>query len=70
MPARVMGSCAGIILSITLIWSIRHNADIILIFLEHNASVSENCERCMQTLLATRSRYRMYEVDKSGNILF
>ena len=28
---------------------------IMLIFLEHNASVSENCERCMQILPATRS---------------
>ena len=38
-------------------------ASIILIFLEHNASVSEDCERCMQILPATRSR--MYKVDKS-----
>ena len=39
-----------------------HNAGVILIFLQHNAIVSE---KCMQVLLATRSR--MYEVDKSGN---
>ena len=33
------------------IWSIRHNAGIILIFLQHNAVVSENCEKCIQILL-------------------
>ena len=44
-----------------------HNAGIILIFLQHNAVVSENCEKCMQILPATRSR--MYKVDKSGNSL-
>ena len=31
---------------------------------EHN---TENCQKCMQTLPATRSR--MYKDDKNGNIL-
>ena len=44
-----------------------NNAGIILILLQHNAVISENCEKCMQILPATRSR--MYKVDKSGNIL-
>ena len=47
--------------------ALRHNAGIILIFLQHNAVVSENCDKCRQILPATRSR--IYEVDKSGNIL-
>ena len=38
-----------------------HNAGIILIFLRYNAVGSENCEKCMQILPATRSR--MYKVD-------
>ena len=33
--------------------ALRHNAGIILIFLQHNAVVSENCENCMQILPAT-----------------
>ena len=58
-----------IILSIILyLEHIRHNAGIILIFLQHNAVVSENCETLMQILLVTRSR-TMFKVDKSGNNL-
>ena len=49
------------------IWSIRHNADIILIFLQYNAVVSENCEKCMQILPTTPAR--MYKVDNNANIL-
>ena len=57
-----------IILSIKYyICSIRHNTGIILIFLQHNVVVSENCERCMQILPATRSR--MYKVDKRNSRL-
>ena len=49
-----------------------HNAisgasGIILILLQHNAVVSENCEKCMQILPATAAR--MYKVDKSAKIL-
>ena len=44
------------------------NADIILIFLQYNAFVSENYDKCMQILPATHSRM-YYKVDKSGNIL-
>ena len=44
-----------------------HTDGIILIFLRHNAVVSENYEKCMQILPATHSR--MYKVDQSGNIL-
>ena len=40
---------------------------IILIFLQHNAVFSENCEKCMQILPATPAR--MFKVDKSANIL-
>ena len=39
----------------------------IQIFLQHNAVVCENCEKCMQTLIVTRSR--MYKLDKSGKRL-
>ena len=39
-----------------------HNAGIIPIFLEHNASVSENCERCMQIIILPATRSRMYKV--------
>ena len=42
------------------IWSIRHNAGIILIFLQHNGVVSENCEKCMQILPGTRSGIDWY----------
>ena len=35
--------------------------------MQHNAVVSENCEKCMQILPATPAR--MYPVDKSANIL-
>ena len=35
--------------------------------MEHNAVVSENCEKCMRILPANPAR--MYKVDKSGNIL-
>ena len=47
--------------------SIMHNAGIILIFLEHNTSVSENCERCMQICeqLALRECAKL---TKEGNI--
>jgi len=45
------------------IWSIRHNAGIILTFLQHYAVVSENCEKCVQILPAIQAR--MYKVDKS-----
>ena len=38
------------------IWSIKHNAGIILIFLQHNAVISENYEKCLKILPATRSR--------------
>ena len=38
-----------------------------LIFLQYNAVVSENCEKCMQILPATPAR--MYKVDKSANLL-
>ena len=31
-----------------------------VIILEHNASVSENCEKCMQSLPATRSRMQVH----------
>ena len=42
-----------------------------LIFLQHNAVVSENCERCMQILPATSAlEYIMYKVDESGNYIF
>ena len=44
------------------IWSIRHNANIILIFLQHNDVGSENCEKSVQILQATR--LRKYKVDK------
>ena len=50
------------------IWCIRPNADIILIFLPHNALVSENYDKCMQIVPATHSRM-YYKVDKGGNIL-
>ena len=50
------------------IWSNRHNAGIIYTnILQHNAFVSENCDKCIQILPATR--FRMCKVDKSGNIL-
>ena len=54
---------AGVILNTTngYFWSIRHNAGIIQIFLEHNAVLS--VKRCMQILPATISG--MYKVDKS-----
>ena len=42
------------------IWSIRHNAGII----QHNAFVSENCEKCMKLSPATPSK-----LDKSVNRL-
>ena len=48
------------------IWSIRHNVGIILIFLRHNAVVSENWEKCMNILQAARST--MNKVDKNRNI--
>ena len=38
-----------------------------LIFLQHNAVVSKNSEKCMQSLPATHSG--MYKVGKGGNIL-
>ena len=53
--------------SIIFFWSTRGDACIILIFLQHNTVVSENCEKSKQILPATRSK--MYKVDKSGNIL-
>ena len=43
------------ILSIMLYLEHQHIAGIILIFLQHNTVVSENCEKCMQTSFATNS---------------
>ena len=44
-----------------------HNAGMLLIFLQHNAVVSETFEKCMQIFPATRSRMR--KVDKNENML-
>ena len=64
---REFGRVCLIIGQHNFFWSIRGDAGIILIFLQHNTVVSENCEKSKQILPATRSK--MYKVDKSGNIL-
>ena len=66
-PSNGLSDYVGVILSIIkcYFWSIRHNAGIIQIFLEHNAVLSE--KRCMQILPATSSG--IYKVDKSRIIL-
>ena len=53
--------------TIYIVWSIRHNGSIILIFLQRNA-VSENCEKCIQILPAT-STLECIELIKVGKVL-